>query len=139
MTKLQCVTLERTYPASAEQIWRAWTDPEILSRWYGCQPDQLWTIHEWDVRTGGALRVSMEFDTGPFEITGEFLVVAAPNSLRFTFGDDQTITVTITEQGDQTTVTVDHDGLPTDEMCDIVTAGWTSSLSHLGTAAAYAG
>ena len=131
MTEPRSVTLERTYRASPEQIWKAWTDPDVLSRWYGCQPDQLWTIHQWEVEEGGALRVSMDFDGEPFEVVGEFLVVDAPTQLRFTFGEGQTITVAISAAGSDTRVTVTHDGLPTDEMVDIVTAGWTSSLTGL--------
>ena len=135
MTDTRSVTLERTYPASAEQIWRAWTDTDVLRRWYGCSPDQLWTIHEWDVQLGGGLRVSMDFDGVPFEVHGEFLEVDRPHRLRFSFGDEQVITVTISDRDSGAVVTVFHDGLPTDEMRGIVTDGWTSSLTGLAAAA----
>lgn len=131
MSDTRAVTLERSYPASPEQIWQAWTDPDVLSRWYGCDPGQLWAIHTWDAVPGGALHVSMDFEAGPFEVRGTFLDVERPELLRYTFGEGQTITVVIAALGATSSVTVRHDGLPTDDMCDIVTAGWTSSLAHL--------
>ncbi len=134
MTQSDSVTLTRTYRASPEQIWKAWTDPDVLARWYGCAPDQHWTIHQWDVQVGGSLHVSMEFDTGPFVVHGEFLEVDAPNRLRFTFAEGQTIAVDIASADGESTVTVVHDGLDGD-MPPIITAGWTSSLAELGAAA----
>jgi uncharacterized protein YndB with AHSA1/START domain len=29
------LTLERFYPVAPEKVWRAWTDPQALSRWFG--------------------------------------------------------------------------------------------------------
>ncbi len=137
MTETHAVTLTRTYPATPAQVWSAWTDPDLLARWYGCRPDQLWTIHEWDVGVGRRLRISMDFEDERFEVTGEFLVVQPPDRLEYTFGDGITITVSITaSDGDGTTVTVVHAGLPGDrsgdEMVGIVSDGWTSSLNQLG-------
>ena len=128
------VTLDRTYSASPQQIWKAWTDPEILSRWHGCAADQLWTVHEWNVEVGGTLQVSMEMDGTPFVVDGEFLAVDEPRLLRYTFGSDATITVTIDPLATATRVTVVHDGLPDRETGAIVTDGWTNSLAQLGDA-----
>lgn len=133
MSEKQSVTLNRTYRASQEQIWKAWTDPDVLRRWYGCAADQHWTIHDWDVRAGGRLHVSMDFDGEPFVVHGEFLEVDAPNRLRFTFGEGQTISVDISVSDGDSTVTVVHDGLD-GEMPNIVTEGWTSSLTELAAA-----
>ena len=131
MSQQQSVTLSRTYPASPEQIWKAWTDPDVRTRWYGCARDQHWTIHESNVRMGAQLHVSMDFDGEPFDVRGEFLGVDTPNLLRFTFGKGQTISVSISTAGSDSTVTVTHDGLDGDEMVTIVTEGWTSSLGEL--------
>jgi uncharacterized protein YndB with AHSA1/START domain len=29
------LTLKRFYPVASEKVWRAWTDPQALSRWFG--------------------------------------------------------------------------------------------------------
>ncbi len=44
--------LERTFDAPREIVWRTWTDPELLSRWYG--PGIKTIIHEFDLQPGGA-------------------------------------------------------------------------------------
>lgn len=139
------VTLAETYPVAPELVWRAWTDPAILSRWYGCQPDQLWRLHEWEPHVGGPLHVSMTFDDpdggDPVEyaVRGEFVVVDRPHRLAYTFGDGQWIDVSIEASPDvstSTVVTVRHHGLPPDgpgptEMAGILTAGWSASLAQL--------
>lgn len=44
--------LERTFDAPRNMVWRAWTDPELLSRWYG--PGIETIIHDFDLQPGGA-------------------------------------------------------------------------------------
>jgi len=33
------VRIERTFPASAEDVFDAWTSPEVMRRWFHCGPD----------------------------------------------------------------------------------------------------
>jgi hypothetical protein len=47
---------------------------------------------------------------------------------------DQIVDVTIDPQGSGSRVTVIHSGLETQEMCGIITGGWTAGLAQLGTA-----
>ncbi|MCH8250094.1 MAG: SRPBCC domain-containing protein [Proteobacteria bacterium] len=35
MSELPEYKLERIFEAPHELVWRAWTDPELLHRWYG--------------------------------------------------------------------------------------------------------
>lgn len=85
--------MHRRYEASPERVFEAWTNVELLRQWFGCGPGMLWNVHEWDVRVGGAIRVSLEFDHGPFEVRGEFLVVDAPHHLRYRWSSDQIVDV----------------------------------------------
>src|SRR5262249_60241722 len=56
------VVVERSYPASAQRMYRAWTDPAELERWY-VPGDERWTAKmlEHDFRVGGGKR----FTFGP--------------------------------------------------------------------------
>ena len=47
------VRIERTFAASAEDVFDAWTSPEVMQRWFHCGYD--WTTPEADVdlRLGG--------------------------------------------------------------------------------------
>jgi uncharacterized protein YndB with AHSA1/START domain len=118
-----------------QQVYEAWTDVRLLSQWFGCGPDMLWAVHEWDVRPGGAIRVSLDFDTGPFEVTGQFLVVDPPHRLRYRWLAEQVVDVTIEDSPGGSQLTLVHSGLSDMEM-PIVTAGWTSGLDQLRQAGA---
>jgi uncharacterized protein YndB with AHSA1/START domain len=45
-------TLERTYPAPASQVFRAWADPQIKARWFAANPAD----YQLDFRPGGIER-----------------------------------------------------------------------------------
>lgn len=51
MSDLPEYILDRTFDAPRELVWRAWTDPELLHRWYG--PGVETIIHEFDLKPGG--------------------------------------------------------------------------------------
>src|ERR1700722_16601772 len=78
-------TFERTLDATPERVWKAWTDPEELTQWWG--PDNV-TIPECevDLRIGGTFYIVMEAGEamGPYKGTkwpmrAEFTEVV-PNS-----------------------------------------------------------
>ena len=46
------VVVERTYDRSPESVFDAWIDVDLLGRWFGCGPDTLWEIHEWNAVVG---------------------------------------------------------------------------------------
>jgi len=52
MSDLPEYVLDREFDAPRDIVWRAWTDPELLSRWYG--PGVETTIHEFDLTPGGS-------------------------------------------------------------------------------------
>ena len=64
MSDTPTLTISRTYAAAPDQVWRCWTDPDLVARWYG--PGVETIIHEMDVRPGGLWRHSM----GPKEQMG---------------------------------------------------------------------
>ena len=51
MSELPEYVLDRVFDAPREMVWRAWTDPELLSRWYG--PGVETIIHKFDLKPGG--------------------------------------------------------------------------------------
>lgn len=51
MSKTSEYSLDRIFDAPREMVWRAWTDPELLHRWYG--PGAETTIHKFELKPGG--------------------------------------------------------------------------------------
>lgn len=70
MQPIKEVVLERTYDASVEKVWEAWTDPEMLKQWWG--PDNV-SIPECkiDLKVGGKFYIVMEAGEamGPYKGT----------------------------------------------------------------------
>ena len=61
MSDDRTITLTRVIAAPPELVWRCWTDPAILPRWFGPEGFSC-TTHEIDLRPGGQWRFDM---TGP--------------------------------------------------------------------------
>ena len=79
------LVFERTFPASVEQVWTAFTDPNLVPRWWG--PHGTTTVvAEMDVRPGGRWRyVSSAADREDVEFYGEYLTVEPPKRFEWTF------------------------------------------------------
>ena len=78
--------LQRRYPVAAEKVWRAWTEPQALMRWFG--PGDCAGFHctEMDVRPGGRYHIGFSTQDGErHDVHGEYLEVAPPTRLAFTW------------------------------------------------------
>jgi uncharacterized protein YndB with AHSA1/START domain len=88
------VEITRVFDAPPARVWRAWTDPGELVRWWG---KRGWTAQRdtlvMDVRPGGAFRiVSINDDDGRTQVTeGVYLAVDPPHTLTW---DGATVTFT---------------------------------------------
>jgi uncharacterized protein YndB with AHSA1/START domain/DNA-binding transcriptional ArsR family regulator len=74
---------ERELPASPSQVWRAWTTPAGMRRWWS--PDHFEVADcEVDAVPGGRLRIVLtEGDGTRHEAAGRFLALSRPRSLTF--------------------------------------------------------
>ncbi len=79
------LVFERTFDASRDQVWKAFTDPELVPRWWG--PHGTTTVvAEMDVRPGGTWRyVSSAPDRDDVTFYGEYLEIDPPKRFRWTF------------------------------------------------------
>lgn len=78
------LTLTRIIKAPREKVYEAWTDPELLKRWFVPAP---WTVASanFDVRPGGSSNIVMRGPDGnEFPSTGVFLEVIEGERLTFT-------------------------------------------------------
>ena len=79
------LVFERTFDAPRDQVWKAFTDPEIVPRWWGPRGTTT-TVVEMDVRPGGAWRyVSTAPDREAVAFFGEYLEVDPPKGFKWTF------------------------------------------------------
>jgi uncharacterized protein YndB with AHSA1/START domain len=132
------VRLERTFAASADDVFDAWTSPEVMRRWFHCLPDWETPSAEVDLRVGGRVRVVMRRPDGTEAgAHGEYTLIDRPNRLvmRWAFEDDpsneQVIELSFSESGGSTTVLMVNSGISTDERRDAQDWGWQGCLDQL--------
>jgi uncharacterized protein YndB with AHSA1/START domain len=79
------LVFERTFDAPRELVWKAFTDAELIPRWWGPRGTTT-TVAEMDVRPGGTWRyVSRAPDRDEVSFHGEYLEVDPPNRFKWTF------------------------------------------------------
>jgi len=84
-TSGQELTISRTFDASRDVVFKAWTDPAQLARWWG--PHGFTNpVCEIDPRPGGAIHIVMRGPEpyGDNPMTGVFREVVPPERLVFT-------------------------------------------------------
>jgi len=137
------VLIERTFAASAEDVFDAWTSPEVMRRWL--HPGSEWDtpVAEVDLRLGGSVRVVMRRPDGSeFEARGTYTLIERPHRLAMTwaFYDDpsneQLIELSFTESGGTTTVLFLNSRISTAERRAGQDEGWRGCLEQLDRALA---
>jgi uncharacterized protein YndB with AHSA1/START domain len=148
----ESVVIERTFDATADLIWRMWTEPEHFKAWYGPQGAVI-PVAKMDVRVGGSRLVGMEMVTpnGPMQMwfTGEYREVVENERLVYTesMSDENgnvllpaelgmpeghptttEVIVELEEVGGRTRMVMTHVGIPKDSPG---AAGWTMAFDKL--------
>jgi uncharacterized protein YndB with AHSA1/START domain len=130
--------IERTFDASAEQVFDAWTSEEVLRRWFHSVQGWDTPIAEVDLRVGGKIRLAMrEPDGTEHAMGGEYTLVDRPHRLAMTWsfdelpGNQQTVELEFTERDGRTTVVLVNRNIVTDERRDAQDNGWRGSLDQL--------
>jgi uncharacterized protein YndB with AHSA1/START domain len=79
------LTFERTFDAPREQVWKAFTDPNLIPRWWGPHGTTT-TVAEMDVRPGGKWRyISRGPNREEVEFYGEYVKIDPPRGFEWTF------------------------------------------------------
>ena len=128
----------RAFNAPRDLVWRFWTEPELISKWFG--PRQ---VHapvdkiEIDMRVGGVWNIVMvDNASGDFyPIISELTEVVKPELFAgFATGEPQsggtlnlTLRVEFHDHGEKTRVSI-HQGPFTPEFRDMTAAGWEESF-----------
>ena len=135
------IVIERELEAPRELVWKVWTDPDEVARWWG--PEHFTTPRdtiEFDLRPGGVCRLTMIGPDGQeYPSDGHFGVVEPPG--RLSFGEETTdhpmiesgeTTVEFIDLGaNRTKVVITSRMVCAEELLDMARAGWGSQLDKL--------
>ena len=85
-TDKPALTIARSYPVASEKVWRAWTDPEAIRKWWGPGGNDPVSVAELDVRVGGRFRMVFGGALGTdHECAGVYKEVVPHRKLVFTW------------------------------------------------------
>ncbi len=145
--------MRRTFEAPREQVFTAWTDPELLRRWL-TGPGGRSPHAEVDARVGGEFRITMTSRGARFfawllrdesefvHMIGRYLEITPPERLVFTMGWEEfpfvhmdreasTVTVDFIDRDGRTEVVLTHERQPNRRVRVLHRIGWSGSLRNL--------
>jgi uncharacterized protein YndB with AHSA1/START domain len=132
------VRIERTFDSPVEDVFDAWTSPEVMRRWFHVASDWETPEAEVDLRVGGTVRVVMRRPDGREPgARGQYTVIDRPHRLVMTWSfdddpsDEQLIELSFTESGGSTTVVMVNSRISTDERRDSQDEGWRGCFDQL--------
>jgi uncharacterized protein YndB with AHSA1/START domain len=133
-------TVERILPASPDEVYEQWIDPDALLDWMCPRPARCLKV-DVDPRLGGGIRIDIEENGQRFYVHGTYTELHRPSRLGFTWScstwpDPSLVThvlVTLVPQGaDGTLMTILHSAL-TRDLVDQHLRGWTLIAQQLET------
>ena len=152
VVKTQDLVIERIFNAPRELVWKAWTDPEMLVRWWGPKHFSA-PACKLDFRVGGKYLYCMRSPDGkdywstgtfteiiPFEKivqTDSFadeqgnVVPAAHYGMSADFPLELQVTLTFEDIDGRTKLTLRHAGMPAGGDAEGANTGWDESLDKL--------
>jgi len=131
------VKIKMTFKAPVQRVWKTWTDPEQVLRWFGSDPNGMGIHAHLDVRPTGNYEITFQ-DSDHTEHTcrGSYIEVREFNKLIFTWtwksepGVESLVTVLFIPNGAHTQMQFEHAQVGTRSVHDYV-AGWKDAFSKL--------
>ena len=139
VTEKPSLTLTRNYTVPPERVWRAWTDPQALKRWFGPSTDDLVSLASLDVRVGGHYRIVFGGPEGKaHEVQGVYKEVVPHRKLVFTWmwpnstpERQSVITIELRAAGRGTEFVFRQEQFFDETVRDNHRRGWTESFAKL--------
>lgn len=126
------IQLPRTYDATPERVFRAWTEADSVKAWLAMGGDA-----SVDPRPDGLFYLGMAWNGAIMPHYGRYLRVEPPHRLEFTWvsettrGKETVVVLEFIARGKQTELHLRQDGLPDEDSATKHTGGWTHFLDGL--------
>ena len=131
------LSLTRVIRAPREKVFAAWTEPELLTQWWGPGPVTC-PEADIDLREGGAYRLAnREADGSITWISGRFERVRPPEELVYTWsvsivpGEPTLVRVTFLPHPDGTELRLIHERFAAEAVRDMHRHGWGGCIDKL--------
>ena len=134
------LVVRRRLPATQQDVFRAWTDAETMSRWFFA--GEGWTARaEIDLTVGGAYRVDMISPDGAVVTqNGYYREIEPHDRISFTWSNDlvtdSLVVLDFRPHGQEAEVVITHYLPDQDDLVAAHKQGWDACLANLGRLAA---
>ncbi len=151
-SKTPRLVIKRTFKASPERVWKAWTDPDIVRIWWGPR-GYTNPVSKIDLWAGGRFLSCMRSPDGQdVWSTGVYKEIVPPSKLVYTdafsdadgniipafrygftgdFPKESLVTLRFHRKGDSTEMELEHSGMPEGAMSEMTRMGWNESFDKL--------
>lgn len=139
------LTITRHVNAPPEKVFKAWTTPKALMRWFAPSDHHSTPLAEVDLRVGGRYRIRIQAPDGTLStVGGVYKEIRPPKRLVLTWaweagsgcgttvvtGHETLVTVQFVDRDHVTDVIVTHEHFPTPEDRHAHHEGWTGCLDR---------
>jgi uncharacterized protein YndB with AHSA1/START domain len=135
------LTCSRWFRAPAAVVFRAFTEPALLERWFCPSPDVSVRVAQCEPHPNGRYRFEFTFPDGrTVPVVGAYRTVRPAVQLTFTWtweppdpwaGTETFVTIDFVPRDEGTLVQIRHDRFATVEMKEPHGAGWLGTLERL--------
>lgn len=134
---VQAIEIIREFQAPPEELWRAWTDPAWVSKWFGSNAGGKVLDARLDVRPGGEFSVTFaDADGTEHTCSGRYVEVDPARRLQFTWqwksepGVETLVSVALAPEGSGTRMRFEHSRLFQASAHDYA-SGWRTTFDKL--------
>ena len=131
------IILEINMHAPIQEVWRAWTDPALILKWIGSDPEGEGLKAHMDVRPGGMYEISFRgSDRVEHTCFGIYTEVKEFRKLIFSWewksepGVESFVEIELTSDNDHTLMQFEHSHVGSRSMHNYV-AGWKATFEKL--------
>jgi uncharacterized protein YndB with AHSA1/START domain len=128
------VNVSRLIRAAPEDVFRAWTDPERMQRWFGTKKQIV------NPKVDGLFYLAMEHQGRIWPHYGRYLRLEKPRVIEFTWmsegteGRETVVTIELVARDGGTQLTLNHAGVPDTELGRGHQQGWTAIVAEIAKA-----
>jgi uncharacterized protein YndB with AHSA1/START domain len=131
------IFIETTFKSSIEKIWEAWTNPNVIMKWFGSDPEGKGLNAELDVRPGGSFEITFrDADLTEHTCSGIYDEVYVLRKLTFSWrwksepGVESFVILLLTPEGKSTRMQFEHKNLGSGSKHNYA-KGWQNTFSKL--------
>jgi uncharacterized protein YndB with AHSA1/START domain len=135
-TDTSMLKMERTLKAPVEKVFKAWTEPEQMIKWFGCAGNCGVNVTQ-DLRVGGDFSITMQIENGKsVTASGKFIEIDRNRKLVYSWNNnseeypakDTLVTVEFIDKGNTTELVLEHSKFDKPVIVQGHTMGWGAAL-----------